>query len=470
MTESIYSTNILKKNIERLNTMEKSIKKFVDGESVKYNFDTLFYNLKDIFANIYNSLSESAYFNYNDCDNYNYQLQSFIEKIMSFETLENKENCEKVLEIIEYTKNILSSNDIKRLIDSSSPYISELEFTYFTTDYNQTDFGTIFLKDFFKNIKSDRELNVLLYANQHPANVDAILEDKRANLYCALLDSRCYYRHKKDSIKRIILGAKGKTMITNNCFDVVFGIVPTQLMTRNVNVTNPYDYDYVSKLVSYTAPNGIISLIMPAFRLTKNICSFLSKYLKDVEIYKIKYNNNKKKIVIITGIKKDSDFEVDPEIFNKLRYYHMLRPSYFYDIWDGTEREFSISYPLQEVKMFRGSLISDDDINEMFEESEANNEFWKNQHQELISEYRKRPLLPFNIGHLGLVLTSGCLDGVVEEKDGYSHLVKGRIVKVKNKEELDVDNGSIGITIEETTSNQVEINLFLSDGTYKSLI
>ena len=35
-----------------------------------------------------------------------------------------------------------------------------------------------------------------------------------------------------------------------------------------------------------------------------------------------------------------------------------------------------------------------------------------------IEKQSTRPLLPFNMGQIGLVLTSGCLDGVVEEYEG----------------------------------------------------
>ena len=146
-----------------------------------------------------------------------------------------------------------------------------------------------------------------------------------------------------------------------------------------------------------------------------------------------------------------------------------MNSSFEFEKFEGNERKFTVTGLKPIIKYFRGSIISDEEIHEMYEVSEAVSNFWGSQEQELLSDYHKRPLLPFNIGHLGLVLTSGCLDGIVQEDETHSHLVKGRIVKSKNKEEI-LDDSGLSATIEETTSNQVEINLFLPDGTYRSLI
>ena len=76
------------------------------------------------------------------------------------------------------------------------------------------------------------------------------------------------------------------------------------------------------------------------------------------------------------------------------------------------------------------------------------------------------PLLPFNIGQVGLVLTSGCLDGVIEEMEGINHVIKGMTTKVMttNREEMDDK-----VRCTETINNQVKINVFTADGKYIQL-
>ena len=93
--------------------------------------------------------------------------------------------------------------------------------------------------------------------------------------------------------------------------------------------------------------------------------------------------------------------------------------------------------------------------------------FWKNQSIEKLSEAAKQPLLPFNIGQLGLVLTSGCLDGIIDEGDGHCHLIKGKVSKKSDIERNYNDNSEV--EVQETISNRVEINVVLPNGEFKTL-
>ena len=95
------------------------------------------------------------------------------------------------------------------------------------------------------------------------------------------------------------------------------------------------------------------------------------------------------------------------------------------------------------------------------------NNFLNNQTQPLVIKDQS-PLLPFNIGQVGLVLTSGCLDGIVEEVDGIYHVIKGMTTKLsETKTEVSEDNNQVKST--ETISNQVKINVFTADGKFISL-
>ena len=77
------------------------------------------------------------------------------------------------------------------------------------------------------------------------------------------------------------------------------------------------------------------------------------------------------------------------------------------------------------------------------------------------------PPLPFNIGQVGLVLTSGCLDGVIEEMDGINHVIKGMTTKVMSTNREELDDNKIKCT--ETINNQVKINVFTADGKFIQL-
>lgn len=86
-----------------------------------------------------------------------------------------------------------------------------------------------------------------------------------------------------------------------------------------------------------------------------------------------------------------------------------------------------------------------------------------------ISSKKQRPLLPFTIGQIGLILTSGFLDGIIDEENGFKHVVKGQVKKyVENDAQVESQKNKLNIS--ETIGNRVEINIFLPDGTYKELV
>lgn len=463
----IYSLEVLKKNIERAKNIKNSLQRYIDGEEVKYNFDILFYNTKDVLMNILNSFSEALYYKYLNAGRLTYQLQPAFKEVFLMDTLENIDNAKKVVAILDNFLHLVSyDDDVQQLIRSYGSYC-KTEFNEFVSNCNSYRIDQDALLRFCHSIEKDRDLNILVYGSDDARTVETINIALENKIYSVSIDSQCSYR-KRDFIEKSILGGQGRCMITNDSFDVSFGYIQSQYETSNAELINPKDYEYISRIVAYTKPLGIIFLVMPICRLTRGICSFLSKYIADVDIKKEKTGEN---IVIITGIKKEEckGVEVDEEIFNTLRYYNVMNSSFEFEKFEGNERKFTVTGLKPIIKYFRGSIISDEEIHEMYEVSEAVSNFWDNQEQELLSDYHKRPLLPFNIGHLGLVLTSGCLDGIVQEDAEHSHLVKGRIIKSKNKEEI-LDDSGLSATIEETTSNQVEINLFLPDGTYRSLI
>lgn len=139
------------------------------------------------------------------------------------------------------------------------------------------------------------------------------------------------------------------------------------------------------------------------------------------------------------------------------------------NLLDYTELEPSMfMIPTEELTLeyFRGSQLDMSDVLEASETSIIDN-FLAKQTEPLVVK-DQAPLLPFNMGQVGLVLTSGCLDGIVEEVDGVYHVIKGMTTKISDtKTEISDDNNSIKST--ETISNQVKINVFTADGKFISL-
>ena len=116
------------------------------------------------------------------------------------------------------------------------------------------------------------------------------------------------------------------------------------------------------------------------------------------------------------------------------------------------------------LDFFRGSELDTNDVVVASNDNMLDN-FLNSQMDPLVIKDQAPPL-PFNIGQVGLVLTSGCLDGVIEEMDGINHVIKGMTTKVLSVNREDLDDR---IKCTETINNQVKINVFTADGKFIQL-
>lgn len=81
----------------------------------------------------------------------------------------------------------------------------------------------------------------------------------------------------------------------------------------------------------------------------------------------------------------------------------------------------------------------------------------------------KHPLLPLSIGQIGLVGGSGMINGLIACDT--PHIVKGRIVKVKNverEEQFSYNGKHMGAEVRETVSNKMIFNVLTPQG-FRSL-
>ena len=82
----------------------------------------------------------------------------------------------------------------------------------------------------------------------------------------------------------------------------------------------------------------------------------------------------------------------------------------------------------------------------------------------------KRPILPLNVGQVGLIGGSGLINGLA--MCDHPHIVKGRIIKAisstENVTQQDRLGNAVKTTVTETASNQLVFNILTPAG-FKSL-
>lgn len=270
-----------------------------------------------------------------------------------------------------------------------------------------------------------------------------------------------------DYCNRYITGLINTCKISSGVFDTVFcnalnvtvDEIQSEYFTGTDKIKN--EYSILIHALKYLRPGGLLVYSCHSFRYTKDICSLLAKYLSNVKIIKNEY------IATVIGIRR-KDKNPDQELYARLR---QLWKSDFES--DSYEFKYEILPANIEVKTFRGSYVDSDIANSLLKKHNTFNDVTLAQSN---FETNKHPLLPFSLGQLGLVLTSGCLDGVIEEKDEHGniigcHAIKGTVQKITDRiqhNEIDIDHPTRRIT-EETISNKVSINVFKPNGELMTL-
>lgn len=269
------------------------------------------------------------------------------------------------------------------------------------------------------------------------------------------------------NIDRTIYGSE-KFTISNNVFYVVFCAPVIKLSEEDLGNFSQ-KYNFFTKSMLYLRTGGIYVLKIPFYRIEESLAILFNKYLENVHAV---YSADEFVYIVATKrIKRLDNKDID-----------RVEVAKFMDIVLAYENESSktvnetskLNLPnlpvnFLTVDKFRGGEISDKEINELYQNTPANDEFWNAQHIDFDAGEKQRPLLPFTIGQIGLILTSGFLDGVIDEGNGYKHLVKGRVKKY-SESNAEIESSKNKMNVTEIIGNRVEINVFLPDGTFKELI
>lgn len=336
--------------------------------------------------------------------------------------------------------------------------------------YDTSDFGYQAI-DLFQNAVQWKNRPINLF-NMNCCASDHIqsLNNPKSILRKYGMDSRKALTNvQRTNYTRVIFGNYKGSMISREVFDIIT-CLPTLTQNKAIknNVIVKNEQDLVQRGVDYLREGGILFFALPYYRYYNTLCTFIARNFENVQVFTTQDTIDlKANLVYVVGTKRSTLPLPDMKIYRILRSIP-LRWKEFLDPKIKQLNPIELPEGITTIERFRGSELNEEEISELFNSSRCTADFWKAQKVEKLSESQVRPLLPFNIGQLGLVLTSGCLDGIVDEGNGYKHVVKGRVVKrVDRFENFDQDTNRI--QVESTTSNRVEINAFLADGTYKCL-
>lgn len=465
---------------------EKRVAGGLEPEKIEEAYDSLLPRLNNAMIDFMFTTSELLYYN-----DRNRTIFRFLQRTML--ELMQKTNKKE----INFTRIRMTIADLKESlkdVDYNGEYNGDLPDVFRNVYVNNYSLHNMnLLKDIGNKIslKQGRQINALFptfsYDDRSAANDYNFLPapqifkevgaEKGLNIATYINTFMPYFvsEHKREYYNRVAIGQDSK--ISNDVFDLMVYTVP---LTVNVNSSNygmaiKKELTSIRDYIKYTRSGGWVVLSIPFFRIG-SLCNFLSKNLEEVRVFRSTsgnldhYANCFGSVVIVGKRKQTKDREINEDTYNYLRslYYEEALSSSKFDFYSEENADFKLDLPIDElpVKLFRTGQLDESQILKQGSSVSALSEFFSRQKLSSENMTAKRPLLPFNVGQIGLVLTSGCLDGIVDEGGTDCHLVKGRIVK---RTEFNSTTTPDMITETNTVSNHVEINILLPDGSRKVL-
>ena len=311
------------------------------------------------------------------------------------------------------------------------------------------------------SININRDFNVFSSRARSGSTLEKIksLSLDKATIY-ALEEKDDLFKSCKAVCDRTIKGLLTGSRISNDVFDMMI-LTPQVSWEYKLNQTGGLvekaEKAMFRNHIKHLRNNGIFVYTIPISRLTRDMALLISKTLDNVQV--IKKEDNILKQVIIVGTKNQTR-EPKEDI------YAFLSKLKYEDVSSVIEIKYNLaSGGIKIPDFFRGSALDEEELLNLIANSGLMNSFWEKSIN--IEKQSTRPLLPFNMGQIGLVLTSGCLDGVVEEYEGQYHAIKGMVTKIRHNATTDEGNNE-EVNVE-TISNKVQINIVTPDGDFIEL-
>ena len=344
--------------------------------------------------------------------------------------------------------------------------------SYYRTKHEDFDLSVLIEEDTIykitSKIKTYRKLNMLDCRMKDGRNAQnfkrSFLED--IDIYGMEADSSLANLAKKKNIyTKIAKGGLSYSKCSNKAFDIVLHVPHFNFdaeFTPNQSLKTTNEAMDIRKITPYLQHGGVLIYSMNKYRLNTSMISFIAKNYKNVSVLA---EEGQPSMITIVAQRKVFKDEVDEIIFSKLRNISVDKENCDNEI----ENDIEIEGAFVEVDIFRGSVLDEEDIFEIIDDTKLVDNFIGKQQEESNSIHQKQqPLLPFNLGQIGLVLTSGCLDGDIEELPGQSHVIKGAVKKESIVETVKGKTRDEDETIT-TYVNKVQIKILTPDGSIKTL-
>ena len=261
-------------------------------------------------------------------------------------------------------------------------------------------------------------------------------------------------------LDRVGFGSYFRSRISNEAFHLML-LNPPYLSVMTEGGTNTRsEKRFLVDSLSHLLYGGLLIYIIPYYRLTPDICRILCDNFEDLTVWKFtggEFQRFKQAAVMGIRRKRQDGSALVPELASMA-----LQPDRLPELTELPEKRYRLPVEAKKVELFKGAEFN---VAELAEQMKKSTSFSRMFEKNKLDCDVKRPLLPLNLGQVGLIGGSGLINGLVECDT--PHIIKGRIIKetnVNKEENLNSEGDLTSTTVHETRSNKMIFNLLTPQG------
>ena len=283
--------------------------------------------------------------------------------------------------------------------------------------------------------------------------LNALAKGELADTYGIELDESRGNEAEKH-LYRVGFGSFFYSRISREAFHLLFLNPPYLSVLKEGGGTARSEKKFLVDSMYHLVVGGVLIYIIPYYRLTSDICRILCDNFEDIRMFRFKDPEFKKfrqiAVMAVKKAKSDGSELVDGLIQQASDIDAM--PT----IDDLPEGCYALPDQEKRVDIFKGAVFNLGELQRQLEASKTLDGLFE---KSSLDAREKRPLLPLNIGQVGLIGGSGLINGYVDCEN--PHILKGRIIK--ETKVIDNDDG----TVTHTRVNKMIFNVLTPQGLKK---
>ncbi len=286
-----------------------------------------------------------------------------------------------------------------------------------------------------------------------------LADGKNCKTYGVELD-----RHRAEEslarLDRVGFGSYFRSRVSNEAFHLMLLNPPYLSVMTEGGANTRNEKRFLVDSLSYLLYGGLLIYIIPYYRLTPDICRILCDNFEDLTVWKFTGNEFQRfKQAAVLGIRRKRQDGSDLVTgLASLAFQSDQLP----ELTELPENRYALPDIEKKVELFKGAEFN---VAELAEQMKKSTSFSRMFEKNKLDCGEKRPLLPLNLGQVGLIGGSGLINGLVECDT--PHIIKGRIIKetsVSREENLNNQGDLTSTTVHETRSNKMIFNLLTPQG------